>query len=58
MLLGARFGIERAPFFVVRDESGEAVYTSVLLLIQQRFGQPVTTLERAREVDPDDVGGI
>ena len=58
MLLGARLGIDHAPFFVVRDEGREAVYKSVLQLIRQRFGQSVTTLERAREVDPDDVGGI
>jgi hypothetical protein len=58
MVLGARLGVERAPFFVVRDESGEAVYTSVLQLIQKRFNQDVTTTERAREVDPDEVGGI
>jgi len=58
MLLGARLGVERAPFFVVRDEAGEKVYTSVLQLIQERFGQTVSTAERARDVDPDDVGGI
>jgi len=58
MLLGARYGVERAPFFIVRDDAGESVYTSVLQLIQKRFGERVTTLERAREVDPDDVGGI
>ena len=58
MLLGARLGVERAPFFVVRDDRGETVYTSVLQLIRDRFGQPVTTLDQARDVDPDDVGGI
>jgi len=58
MLLGARHGVERAPFFIVRDESGETVYTSVLQLIQKRFGTDVSTLESAQEVDPDDVGGI
>jgi len=58
MLLGARHGVERAPFFIVRDESGETLYTSVLQLIQKRFGTDVSTLERAQEVDPDDVGGI
>ena len=40
------------------DDRGEAVYTSALQLIQERFGQQVTTSERARDVDPDDVGGI
>ncbi len=58
MRLGRRLGVERAPFFVVRDESGENVYTSVLRLIQERFGEKVSTLERARDIDPDDVGGI
>src|SRR5437762_8693181 len=58
MQLGARYGVERAPFFIVRDDDGEMVYTSVLQLIQKRFGEQVTTLDRAREVDPDDVGGI
>jgi hypothetical protein len=58
MVLGARLGVERAPFFIVRDDAGETVYTSVLQLIQKRFGEQVSTLERAREVDPDDVGGI
>jgi hypothetical protein len=58
MVLGARHKVERAPFFIVRDESGEKVYTSALQLIQERLGGTVTTLERARDVDPDDVGGI
>jgi hypothetical protein len=56
--LGMRLGVERAPFFVVRDDAGEHVYTSVLQLVRERFAQPVTTLEQARDVDPDDVGGI
>ena len=58
MQLGARLGVERAPFFVVRDERGETVYTSALQLIQERFGEQVTSAERAADVDPDDVGGI
>ena len=57
IVLGARLGVERAPFFIVRDERGEKVYTSVLQLVQ-RLGQAVSTTERARDVDPDDVGGI
>jgi len=56
--LGALLGVERAPFFVVRDGGDEKVYKSVLQLIQERFGEAVTTAERARDVDPDDVGGI
>ena len=58
MELGARLGVERAPFFVVRDAKGETVYTSALQLIQERFGEQVTSAERAKDVDPDDVGGI
>jgi hypothetical protein len=58
MVLGARLGVSRAPFFVVRDERGEKTYTSVLALVQERLGGQVTTAERARDVDPDDVGGI
>ena len=56
--LGARLGVERAPFFVVRDGDDEKVYRSVLQLIQERFGEAVSTTDRARDVDPDDVGGI
>lgn len=58
MVLGTRLGVERAPFFVVRDGSGEKVYTSVLQLIREQLGQSVTTLDQARDVDPDDIGGI
>jgi hypothetical protein len=58
MLLGKRLGVERAPFFVVRDERGEKTYASVLQLVRERFGQTVTTMDQARDVDPDDIGGI
>lgn len=59
IVLGQRLGVERAPFFVVRDDEGrEQVYTSVLQLVRERLGQAVSTLEQARAVDPDDVGGI
>jgi hypothetical protein len=58
LVLAGRFGIERAPFFVVRDAAGEKVYTSVLRLIQERFGEESSTLEQARDVEPDDIGGI
>jgi hypothetical protein len=58
MVLGARLGVDRAPFFVVRDDQGEHVYTSVLQLVRERFGQDVSTSEQAGAVDPDDVGGI
>ncbi len=56
MVLGARLGVERAPFFVVRDGDRETVYPSVLQLVQ-RLGEPVTP-DDAGTVDPDDVGGI
>ena len=56
MVLGARLGVERAPFFVVTEDDGrETVYTSVLQLVQ-RLGQTVTSADTARDVDPDDIG--
>ena len=58
MVLGNRLGVESAPFFVVRDATGEHVYTSVLSLIQERFRERVSDAERARSVDPDEIGGI
>jgi hypothetical protein len=57
-VLGRKVGVDRAPFFIVRDESGEKVYTSVLQLVRERLNQKVTTLEQARDLDPDDIGGI
>jgi hypothetical protein len=56
MVLGARVGVERAPFFVVQDGATETVYTSVLQLVQ-RLGETVTAADTGT-VDPDDVGGI
>ena len=58
MVLGARLGVDRAPFFIVRDGGQELVYTSAIQLIQERFHEQVTSGEAARAVDPDDVGGI
>jgi hypothetical protein len=58
MKLGARLGVERAPFFVVRDEAGEKVYLSVLQLVRDRFSDKVSTRDAARTVDADDIGGI
>jgi hypothetical protein len=58
MVLGARLGIDRAPFFVVRDDQGEHVYGSVLQLVRERLGQAVTAAEQAASIDADDVGGI
>src|SRR2546423_15340138 len=57
MVLGKRLGVERAPFFVGRDERGETVYTGALHLIQQRSGKHVSTADRARHGAPDDVAG-
>jgi hypothetical protein len=58
MVLGQRLGVERAPFFVVRDERGETVYVSVLQLVRERFDASVTAAQEARAIDPDDIGGI
>jgi hypothetical protein len=58
MQLARRLGVERAPFFVVREGDAETVYTSVLQLIRERLGKAVSTLEQAGEVDPDEIGGI
>jgi hypothetical protein len=58
MVLAARLGAPNAPFFVVSDETGETVYLSVLQLVGDRFGSTVTTAERARTIDVEDIGGI
>jgi hypothetical protein len=58
MQLAARHAIDTAPFFIVRDDAGEQVYTSVMRLIQDRLGKAVSDEERVRAIDPDDVGGI
>jgi hypothetical protein len=58
MVLGQRLGVDRAPFFVIRDETGETVYTSVLQLVRERLGEAVTTADVIRDIDPDEVGGI
>jgi hypothetical protein len=59
MVLGARLGVDRAPFFIVRTDDGqEIVYTSVLQLVRERLGQAVTTVQQAQTIDADDIGGI
>jgi hypothetical protein len=59
MRLSAHLGVERAPFFVVQEGSGEqTVYVSVLQLVRERLGQAVTVQEQAQAIDPDDIGGI
>jgi hypothetical protein len=39
MRLAARFGVEQAPFFIVRDDGTETVYTSVLHLVRERLAR-------------------
>ena len=56
--LGRRLGVDRAPFFVLRDAEGEHVYTSVLRLIRDRLGGSVSEATLAKAIDPDDIGGI
>lgn len=59
MQLGARLGVENAPFFVIREDDGsEEVYTSVMRLIKERLGSDVSNLDEAKSIDPDDIGGI
>jgi hypothetical protein len=58
MVLGQRLSVDRAPFFIVRDARGDAIYTSVLQLVRERLGQTVTPTEHAMAIDPDDIGGI
>jgi len=59
MQLGSALGVDRAPFFVVRDDGGDqTVYVSVLQLVRERLGQAVTVQEQVQAIDPDDIGGI
>jgi hypothetical protein len=58
MALGQQLAVDRAPFFVVKDQGTETIYTSVLQLIRERLGQPVSVQEQAAAIDVDDVGGI
>jgi hypothetical protein len=58
MIAGERLGVDRAPFFVVRDDRGETVYTSVLQLVRERLGQTVTAQDQLQTIDIDDIGGI
>jgi len=56
MVLCQQFMIDRAPFFIVRDDLGEALYSSVLQLVRERFGATVTLAQQARAIDADDLG--
>ena len=59
MQLSSTLGVDRAPFFVVRDAAGDqAVYVSVLQLVRERLGQVVSVQEQVQAIDPDDIGGI
>ena len=58
MKLCGELGVDRAPFWVVRDGAGESIYTSVLQLVRERLGQPVSVEEQVAAIDPDDIGGI
>jgi hypothetical protein len=60
MRLGCELGVDRAPFFLVRDDGvgPSAVYVSVLQLVRDRLGQPVSARESAQAIDVDDIGGI
>jgi len=57
--LGEKYNVDKAPFFIVREDNGqEQVYTSVMRLIQDRFGKSVSRRDSAKIVDADEVGGI
>jgi len=58
MVLAGQYGVEQAPFFIVRDGSADQVYTSVLQLVQSRLQQEVSSTQQAAAIDPDDIGGI
>ncbi|HTM21003.1 MAG TPA: hypothetical protein VL172_10860, partial [Kofleriaceae bacterium] len=50
MLLGKRYGVDRAPFFIVAENDGhETVYESALLLIRERLA--VTEVVGGVDVD-------
>ena len=56
--LAQQYGVDRAPFFIVRDERGDAIYVSVLQLVKDRFDVAVTAAQQAQAIDADDIGGI
>src|SRR6476620_7171519 len=54
MKLAAKFGIETAPFFIVRDDDGtEVVYESVLKLIKDRLAEAPPTVQNFVRPDLD-----
>ena len=56
--LAADLDVDRAPFFIVDDEHGRAVYLSVLQLVRDKLNQPVSVQEEVSAIDADDIGGI
>lgn len=58
MVLSRQHGVDCAPFFVVRDDRGVAVYLSVLQLVRERFNGSVSAAQQAQSIDVDDIGGI
>ena len=58
MKLCGDLGVDRAPFWIVRDGDGEAIYTSVLQLVRERLGQTVSVAQQVAAIDADDIGGI
>jgi hypothetical protein len=56
MVMADELQIDQAPFFVVRDQGVDAVYTSVLQLVRDRLGAPVTLAQQALAIDIDDLG--
>ena len=58
MVLSRHHGVDRAPFFIVRDDAGESVYVSVLQLVRDRFDGKVSAAQQAQSIDVDDIGGI
>jgi len=58
MVLSRDHGVDRAPFFIVRDDDGVAIYVSVLQLVRDRFDKKMTAAQQAQSIDVEDIGGI
>lgn len=51
MQLAARFGIDAAPFFIVRDDTGaERVYTIYFKFVKEVLGDKVSDQDEAKEL--------
>jgi phosphoadenosine phosphosulfate reductase len=56
MQLAARFGVQLAPFFVVREDDGtEKVYESVLHVIKERLDSKATPITKVEAPAPDTI---